>query len=177
MLKKLLLSPLVTFFLLLIFLPSGTALAARTPQRQAQAQRVPAVTCFQNRCTGQDPVATGCSATASTVLSGGIFNAANQRIGTINLRFSSACGTNWGQVVSSIGAVPLSAAVARANGVDGPQVAECEPPNCSGFVTSTSAFTDMVWAPDVAASAVGQIAQNGRIFVRCITQNQQTIPC
>jgi hypothetical protein len=177
MLKKHLLFPLVAFLLLLIFLPAGTALAAGRQRSQVQTHRRPAVTCFQNRCTGQDPVVTGCSATASTVLSGGIFNAANQRIGTINLRFSSACGTNWGQVVSSIGSVPISAAVARADGVDGPQVAECEPANCDGFVTATSAFTDMVWAPDVAASAAGQIAQNGRIFVRCITQDQQTIPC
>ncbi|HLG63874.1 MAG TPA: DUF2690 domain-containing protein [Ktedonosporobacter sp.] len=187
--KKFFLLPFTTLLLLALFSLPGPAFAASTQQMVKMQQShvhahlapttafQPAVTCSGNGCTGRDPVQTGCSATASTVLSGGIFNGSGQRIGTINLRFSSACGTNWAQVVSSIGSVPLAAIVTRASGVDGPKVSECEPVSCNGFVVSTSAFTNMVWAPDVPALAGGEIQQNGTNFFGCVTQDQSVLPC
>lgn len=181
--KRFFLVPVVVLLLLFACSPSGTALAASMHQGQAQAYHVPAapfqpaVSCSQNGCTGQDPIATGCSASASTVLSTGIFNASNQRIGTINLRFSSVCQTNWAQVVSLIGAVPVAAAVVREAGKDGPEVTECEPSNCQTFVTATSAFTNMVWAPDVAAAAIGGITQNNTHFTGCVTQDSVGLSC
>ena len=164
------------------FSASGTAFAASAQQVHLQAHQVhtaallPAVTCSGNGCTGLDPTATGCSASASTVLSRGIFNG-SQRIGTINLRFSSVCQTNWAQTVSSIGNVPMFAQVTRISGTDGPFAQECEPVGCASFITTSTAFTDMVWAPDVPVQAVGSILQGGSQFFACVTQNQSMLPC
>lgn len=187
--KRIFLLPLVVVLVLLAFSSSGTALAASTQQIGSMQQPhmrihqvhatplLPIVTCSGNGCTGLDPVATGCSASASTILSGGIFNGSGQRIGTINLRFSSVCQTNWAQIVSSIGSVPIQALVDRESGADGPGVVECEPTNCSSFVTATSAFTNMVWAPDVPALASGEIVQGNSTFIGCVTQDSTGLPC
>lgn len=180
-LRKLFLLSLIALFMLMAFSPSDTALAASTQQRHIQARQVhaaallPAVTCSKNGCTGLDPVQTGCSASASTILSAGIFNNSRQRIGTVNLRFSSACGANWAQVVSSIGSVAMSAEVVREAGADGPVASSCEPTNCTQFITASSAFTNMVWAPDVPTQALGQM--DAVLFGACVTQDPKGLPC
>lgn len=194
-LRRFFLLPFIVLLILFILSSSGTALAAHTQQRVSTrqivhmqqlhmgAQRVsalrlfPAITCSGQGCTGQDPVATGCSASASTILSGGIFNNSGQRIGTINLRYSSVCQTNWAQTVSSIGSTPIQALVSRESGADGSGIIECEPTNCSSFVTATSVFTDMVWAPDVPALAAGEIVQGNGTFIGCVTQDPRGLPC
>lgn len=184
--KKLLLLPLTTLFILMTFSPSDPTLAASAQQLHTQAHQIhtapflPTVTCSGNGCTGLDPIATGCSASASTVLSTVIFRDSINGLtplATINLRFSSVCKTNWAQLVSSIGSAPLQAVVRRENGVDGSFVTECEPTSCLGTITATSAYTNMVWAPDVAASAEGWIYSGGTKFYGCVTQDSINLPC
>jgi Protein of unknown function (DUF2690) len=48
-------------------------------------------TCYHEACTGQDPVQTGCSSGAYTVLSGPALG------GTLKLRWGPNCETNWTQ--------------------------------------------------------------------------------
>jgi hypothetical protein len=193
-LKRFFLSPFVVLLMLLPLTFSGTALVAHAQQTVSTQQTVrmqqlhmwahqvsalhifPVVTCSRNGCTGQDPAATGCSADATTLLSKKILNSSGQSIGEIDLRWSPTCQTNWARVVSSIGSVPLGASVEREAGVDGPFAEECEP-TCDTFVTATSAFTDMVWAPDVAAAATGGIIQNNTFFKSCVTQDSHGLPC
>lgn len=189
--KRFFLLPLVALLMLMAFSPSATALAAssqrtsRMQQNQMQTRRVPGiprlptVTCFQNGCNNQNPINTGCSADATTVLSGSVFNGSGQRIGTIELRWSATCGTNWARVTSSIGSVALDANVARESGVDGPAIGACIHPACTDpdGVTATSAFTLMVWAPDVSAKALGIIVQGNQDFFGCVTQDPTNLPC
>lgn len=192
--KRFLLLSCVVPLILFLLASSGTALAAQTQQRASTQQTIhvqqlhvgtqhvsalrlfPAVTCSRNGCTGQDPAATGCSADGTTLLSKKILNASGQIIGEIDLRWSPTCQTNWARVVSSIGSVPIGASVEREAGADGPFAEECEP-TCDTFVTATSAFTDMVWAPDVAAAATGAVIQNTMFFKSCVTQDSTGLPC
>lgn len=187
-LQRFFLLPLIILLMLLTSAPSNMALAASIQQstgmqqlhlrsHQAPAQPfLPAVTCSRNGCTGLDPNATGCSADATTLLSKNIVNSSGQSIGKIELRWSPTCQTNWARVTSFIGSAPLGASVEREAGVDGPFAEECVP-TCDTFVTATSAFTDMVWAPDVAASATGAVIQNNTFFKSCVTQDPSGLPC
>lgn len=180
--RKLLLLPFTILLALLVFSSSSTAWAASAQQIHVHVHQVhtalllPGVTCSGNGCTGKDPSATGCAATASTVLSRLILNGVGQQIGLIELRFSSACQTNWARTTSSINAVPMGAIVERAGGIDGSFVFECTPATCNN-TTATSVFTPMVWAPDVAALAQGDLFQNGQDFDACVTQSQSALPC
>jgi hypothetical protein len=75
----------------------------------------PHVTCSGNGCNGLDPVATGCDLDAITVpVSGGVVSF---RTGTIQLRYSPTCGTNWGRVISSVGNVQLTVSIRRDDGL------------------------------------------------------------
>lgn len=59
---------------------------------------------------GQDPMASGCASSAYTVLSAPIKIIpmyGSGTVGTLELRYSSQCGTNWGRVTTSGGAVRL----------------------------------------------------------------------
>jgi hypothetical protein len=144
-------------FIALFATLQGTVFASSSIREQ-NAQ--PLVTCSGNGCNGLDPVNTGCSATASTILTAPI-KWGTQTVGTVNLRFSSACQTNWAQVVSSIGPAQFNAEVERDNGVDGPLLGYCVGVSdfCgqNGVVGSTFAYTDMVWARDVSALAFGEM--------------------
>lgn len=158
----------------------GSAYRVNNPRPSGHGVVVPNVSCSGNGCTGLDPIQTGCSASASTILSTGIFSDSGNQIGTVNLRFSSVCQTNWAQVVSSIGTVPMETAVLRASGADGPSIDECEPTDCNNLlatIDTTDAFTNMVWAPDVPTEADGQIQIDNFFFSACVTQDPNALPC
>jgi len=75
----------------------------------------PHVSCSGDGCDGLDPVATGCAVGAITVtVTGGT---ASFRTGTIQLRYSPTCGTNWGRVMSSVGTAQLTVSIRRADGL------------------------------------------------------------
>jgi hypothetical protein len=65
----------------------------------------PPTKCVGFICTGQDPYESACSTGASVVGSGPITEGASP-IGTLNLYFSPACGTSWGQAVFDDGNPP-----------------------------------------------------------------------
>jgi len=73
---------------------------------------LPHVTCSGNGCNGLDPVATGCARDGITVTGGTV----TFRTGTIQLRYSPTCGTNWGRVFSNIGNAQLWASIRRDDG-------------------------------------------------------------
>ena len=68
-------------------------------------------TCSGNNCTGLDPAATGCDHDAYTV-PGGVVSFST---GTIQLRYSPTCGTNWGRVLSRVGTTLLTVSIRRNN--------------------------------------------------------------
>ena len=57
------------------------------------AHAMPAVSCYGDYCSGQDPSATGCAADAYTVTS------YNDSVGSLQLRWSPTCKTNWTRLV------------------------------------------------------------------------------
>ena len=75
---------------------------------------LPHVTCSGNGCNGLDPVATGCDFDAFTVSTTG--GTVTFRTGTIQLRYSPTCGTNWGRVFSTIGSTQLTVSIRRDDG-------------------------------------------------------------
>jgi hypothetical protein len=73
------------------------------------------VTCSGNGCNGLDPIATGCASDAIIVtVTGGTTTFST---GTIQLRYSPTCGTNWGRVISSVGNAQLTVSIRRNDGL------------------------------------------------------------
>ena len=100
------------------------------------------VTCFGNGCNGLDPIATGCASDAITVpVDGGTVSF---RTGTIELRYSPTCGTNWGRVTSSVGNAQLTVSIRRKDGLFYLTVGN-----------GTLLWSQMVYAPNVKAKACG----------------------
>src|SRR6266566_2975920 len=87
---------------------------ARTFASTAQLQ-LPHVTCSGNGCNGLDPISTGCARDAITVTTTG--GSVSFRTGTIQLRYSPTCGTNWGRVLSSVGTTLLTVSIRRNDGL------------------------------------------------------------
>ena len=75
---------------------------------------LPHVTCSGNGCNGLDPVSTGCARDGITVTTTG--GTVSFRTGTIQLRYSPTCGTNWGRVFSTIGTTQLWVSIRRDDG-------------------------------------------------------------
>jgi len=73
------------------------------PVAQASAQPLsPHVSCSGYGCDHQDPVATGCSAGSYTVTSAPI-TLGGTSYGTVELRWSPTCQTNWSRVTVASG--------------------------------------------------------------------------
>lgn len=159
----------------LIFVLSGTAFAA------SRGARMPAYpVCSQNGCNGlfpdqsQNASGTLCSSGATTLLSAYIKNGSTN-IGLVELRWSTACNTNWTRVTSYIGTTGLAGEIERASGADGSYTCAANPylapPNCSGsdvFNQTTQEWTPQVWAPDVPARATGWVVQGGSSHEACV---------
>lgn len=93
-----------------------------------------------------DPIQAGCSSDAYTVSTQPVTNNSGGIVGQVQLRYSPHCGTNWAKVISNIGTADLEADVFTSS--DGAFYA----------ATSTSAYTDMVYAPTpVCAYAMASI--------------------
>lgn len=85
------------------FAAVALALAAGTYVAPAPAN---AATCYGDYCSGQDPQASGCSASARTIAHTAVYGTGGEQ--WVNLRWSDVCKTNWAQVsnpVSSVRAV------------------------------------------------------------------------
>ena len=103
---------------------------------------LPHVTCSGNGCNGLDPVATGCDLDAITVTTTG--GTVSFRTGTIQLRYSPTCGTNWGRVISTIGNTQLTVSIRRDDGLFYFTVG-----------SGTRLWSPMVFARNVKAKACG----------------------
>lgn len=62
-----------------------------------------AATCYGDYCSGRDPQASGCAADAWTVSSGPVmydgYNSPSEQVGTLELRWSPSCKTNWTRMI------------------------------------------------------------------------------
>ncbi len=120
------------------------ASASRTNTNVSTTQHLlPRVTCSGNGCNGLDPEQTGCAADAYTVkVSGGTVSF---RTGSVELRYSPSCGTNWARVFSTVGNARLTVSIRRTN--DG----------LFYFTvgSGTRLWSPMVYAPKVKAKGCG----------------------
>lgn len=69
----------------------GVPRCNQTQSETATAQPTTSATCYGDYCSGQDPVATGCSADAETL----DFLVDDKGGGRLELRWSPTCKTNW----------------------------------------------------------------------------------
>jgi hypothetical protein len=90
--------------LLFIGLPGAILLILPTGVAQAATSAVvhPMVTCSGYGCDDQDPIATGCSAGSYTVTSAPV-TLGGTSYGTVELRWSPTCQTNWSRVTVTAG--------------------------------------------------------------------------
>ncbi len=68
----------------------------------AMAAPASAATCSGNGCNGQDPQASGCSGNAITLSSARLRTPQGSDVGSIEMRYSRTCATQWIRVNSSI---------------------------------------------------------------------------
>jgi hypothetical protein len=93
-----------------------------------------------------DPIQTGCASDAYTVSTRAVTNSGGGVVGQVQVRYSPSCGTNWAKVVSSVGTAYIQAEVYTTSDW------------AYYSATSTSVYTDMVYAPNgVCAYAIGSI--------------------
>ncbi len=119
--------------------------------------------CSGNACNGLNPEATNCSTGAITA--GGpndiyaTLNGVNQKVGTVELRWSSTCQTNWSRVIRTDGATGESvmARIIRDDGVQ--QFRELTIAPASEWTDGQDRiWSPMVYAPDnCSAYAQGMI--------------------
>lgn len=66
-----------------------------------QSAPASAVTCYGDYCSGQDPVQSGCAASARTIFTTSVYGTGGASY--VNVRWSDVCKTNWAQsnVISS----------------------------------------------------------------------------
>lgn len=148
----------ILLILFLLAVTTGTVFAA---------PRMANVTCSGNGCNGQDPTATGCANTATTPLSAPVKDG-TLTLGTVYLRWSTACSTNWTKFVSNVGNIPTLGIIERLNGPDGPYISYCIPTNCGYSNPTTGVYTDMVYAPNEPARASAYVQYNGNTYSGCV---------
>ncbi len=120
---------------------------ARTYASAAQPQWLH-VTCIGNGCNGLDPETTGCAGDAYTVRVPG--GTASFDTGSIELRYSPTCGTNWGRVLSSVGFTRLTVSIRRDDKLF-----------YFAVRSGTRWWSPMVYAPNEKAKACGSAGHFG----------------
>lgn len=101
-----------------------------------------------------NPSGTGCAGSGYTVGSRNIVSVTGQVIGRVELRYSSACGTNWSRTVSTIGSRPLLTWVVHQ--VDS-ATTYGGPGGDPGPYTGTSAFSDQLYGNGYVVCAWGAL--------------------
>jgi hypothetical protein len=59
--------------------------------------------CRGSGCNGKDPATTGCNSSATNAATAKIKDASGKVIGTVDLRWSTECKTNWGKLTAEPG--------------------------------------------------------------------------
>lgn len=133
-----------------VFVGTAYANVSKTSTKASTIQHVLAsVTCSGNGCNGLDPEKTGCAADAYTLkVSGGT---ESFRTGSVELRYSPRCGTNWARVFSAIGSTQLTVSIRRTN--DGLFY--------FAVGSGTRLWSPMVYAPNVKAKGCGSASNYG----------------
>ena len=134
----------------LLGMTAFTSVSIASAHTQAQASRTHAtlphrpqvVNCSGEGCDGLNPQTEGCAADAYTVQTAVFGNS------FVELRYSPACGANWGRVTSKVGATSLIIRIQRIDGLTY---------TFSGG-NFTYAWVAMVYAPNVAARACGGVS-------------------
>ncbi len=133
--------------------------ASSTSTHQAQPNCIPdpntgnCATCYRTPtaafCNGNDPITTSCGNDAITATANDIYDGNGNYLGTIELRYSPHCGTNWARVTSSIGQAQLVASIGYGGCGSGDKYQD----NGSGTIV----YSRMVYAPNDTAHANGNI--------------------
>ena len=131
----------MALLVLLFGLTAMVAYAQMTTHAQAAHNSHVQVTCSVTGCNGRNPQTTGCAADAYTVLTA-VFSDA-----FVQLRYSPTCQSNWGRVISRVGANFLSTRVQRIDGLT----------YTFGGGNFNYAWSVMVYAPVMKARACGGV--------------------
>lgn len=108
-----------------------------------------AASCSDGPCEGLDPAATGCSTDSYVAQSATLYRQSDgAAVGTLQLKYSPTCGTNWIKVISSIGSVPLYGIVGHTSSMYSSHAYSA---------TSTSIYTDMTATRYETACGYGSI--------------------
>jgi hypothetical protein len=132
------------------------ALPATAAQATTPGAVRPMVTCSGYGCDHADPVATGCSAGSYTVVSAPVVLGATS-YGTVELRWSPTCQTNWSRVTVAAGGSNPNGWLRYA------EVDRQSPSAYDGYPyygNGSPVFGNMLYAPG-CASAYGAIQING----------------
>jgi hypothetical protein len=109
-------------------------------------------------CDHVDPAAANCAYDAYTVAAANIYNYAGSLQGRVDLRYDSACQSNWARTVYYNGSWDLTASVC----VEGFQSGYCEPSDYDTYSANNSTiWSNMMWAPVECAQAAGVIYNFG----------------
>lgn len=106
----------------------------------------PAAGCSGSGCNGQDPIAMGCANDAYTARSQALYRAGEQ-IGTVEMRWSPSCQTNWARASFIYGATNPTVELWTPN-VNGSKVQ-----SYTYTGTTYSVYGNMYYAPGVWVSA------------------------
>lgn len=138
--------------LLGILAPGAVASAAVRPA-------APNLTCSGYGCDGRDPINYGCASTAITAESANIYMGST-KIGEAQLRYSTACRTVWGRVLS----YDTSSAAAFVQRNTDKRAYTCNNVTYSQTLGAYSCYTPMLYDGGPTSDAGGSINLNGHIY-------------
>jgi hypothetical protein len=139
----------------------GATLFAVAPMGAAYA-----ATCSGNGCNGQDPAASGCSASVSVLNSMPMRLPSGTQVGTIEMRYSKICKTQWIRVYSyytNCSGEPCrnSTYIYRPAGPDGGGVEYYD--TGRGGAGQPYQWSSMVYTPNTRSCGRGEIDADGQL--------------
>jgi hypothetical protein len=171
--------------LLCVALLVGAGLALVLPLRTARAA-VPMTNCQREGCAGSDPQTAGPGGVGCATIDGRIIAStpimSSDRLGhrptkqaTLNLWYSSTCGTNWGQVVNEYNCRGCPVTGGSISVVNHPEIRELFRPenfNPTNPADAEEDHTYMVYSPTIPVTVTVTIAAGNTPASATITQSQ-----
>lgn len=132
----------------LVLVTLATAAGAGLVSSAARAANLP--------YDGSDPIATGCTSGATTPRAAGVADSRGHYLGTIQLRWSGRCGTNWATAVANGGTAYMDPVVVRQSDGKwcGATASGCY---SNPYFNSSQVYTNQLYGAGVCVYAEGWI--------------------
>lgn len=130
------------------------------PAAQPAASAVAPASCTGNCLNGKDPQTSGCSANATTLSSAPMITASGYTIGSIEMRYSYSCGTQWIRVndnYTNCSGDPCrnEASITRPSGQDGGRITYTDDGRPADG--QPSQWSRMVYTPNTRSCGTGYV--------------------